>query len=134
MSQSVASGAACGGVRSLLRAEGCILAIASIALYAHFGGGWRLFALLILVPDLSMLFYLAGPRVGALAYNAAHSTAGPIALATAGYLLGVAPWIPVALIWTAHIGVDRALGYGLKYSTAFGDTHLGLIGRARRLA
>jgi hypothetical protein len=29
----------------------------------------------------------------------------------------------------AHIGIDRALGYGLKYSTGFGFTHLGRIGK-----
>ena len=35
-----------------------------------------------------------------------------------------------ALIWIAHIGLDRALGYGLKYATGFGDTHLGHIGHS----
>ena len=29
------------------------------------------------------------------------------------------------------IGIDRALGYGLKYTAGFGLTHLGRIGKAR---
>jgi hypothetical protein len=38
----------------------------------------------------------------------------------------------VALIWLAHIGFDRALGYGLKYKAGFGFTHLGRIGPAAK--
>jgi hypothetical protein len=126
-------GAAKGGVRTLLRLEALALFLASIALYVRIGAGWKLFAILILAPDLSMAFFIAGPRIGALAYNAMHSTLGPIALAAVAYLLGPAlhqPLLmPIALIWAAHVGIDRALGYGLKYATAFGDTHLGRIGR-----
>jgi hypothetical protein len=33
----------------------------------------------------------------------------------------------MALIWLAHIGMDRMLGYGLKYSGGFKDTHLGRL-------
>jgi hypothetical protein len=130
MTGAIASGATNGPVRRLLRLEALALFIAAIALYVDSGAGWKLFAILILVPDLSMAFYLGGPRIGALAYNAAHSTIGPIALAAASFFVPQPLLMPTALIWAAHVGIDRALGFGLKYPTAFGDTHLGGIGRA----
>ncbi len=123
-----------GSVRWWLRAEGLAVLIASMALYRLDGGGWAWFALFLLLPDLSMLGYLAGPGVGARAYNAVHSYAGPLLLALIGAGLGSRGIVSLALIWTAHIGLDRALGYGLKYPTAFGDTHLGLVGKTRPLA
>ncbi|MGH6873319.1 MAG: DUF4260 domain-containing protein [Rhizomicrobium sp.] len=127
-------GAARGSVRGLLRLEALALFAASIALYAKFGDGWKLFAMLILVPDLSMLFYVFGPRAGAFAYNAMHSTIGPMLMGAAGWLAGPPVLIPAALIWAAHVGIDRALGFGLKYPGAFGDTHLGRIGRKAAIA
>ncbi|HEX7255325.1 MAG TPA: DUF4260 domain-containing protein [Gaiellaceae bacterium] len=108
----------------LLRLEGLALGVGAVLLYADGDHSWWLFALLILAPDVSFLGYLAGPRVGAVAYNLLHNLVFPIALGTAGALAGSDPAVAVALIWLAHIGVDRALGYGLKYPTAFKDTHL----------
>lgn len=128
--QASASGGVGGGVRTLLRLEGLAVLALSVAAYAQFGAGWGWFALLFLLPDLSFVGYLAGPRVGAAAYNAAHSYGGPLALLAVGMLGGVPPLLTIALVWFAHIGFDRALGYGLKYSSGFGDTHLGRIGRA----
>jgi hypothetical protein len=124
------AGSAGGGVRSLLRLEGLAVLALSVAAYAQFGAGWGWFALLFLLPDLSFLGYLAGSRVGARAYNAAHSYAGPLALLAAGMLDAMPALLAIALVWCAHIGFDRALGYGLKYASGFGDTHLGPIGRA----
>lgn len=119
-----------GGVRLLLRVEGVVVLAAALAAYAQFGLGWGVFALWLLVPDLSLLGYLAGPRAGAALYNAAHSYAGPVALLALGVLAAM-PWaVAGGLIWCAHIGLDRALGYGLKYASGFGHTHLGRIGRA----
>ena len=123
------AGAVQGGVRQTLRLEAAALLAASLAAYAHLGGGWGLFALLFLVPDLSMLGYLAGPRIGALAYNAAHSYMTPVGLAALSLGLHAPHLAPLALIWSAHIAFDRLLGYGLKYASAFGDTHLGRVGR-----
>ena len=88
-----------------------------------------LFALLFLVPDLSMLGYLSGPGLGARLYNVVHSYVGALLLAGAAFLVDHALLLSLSLIWVAHIGADRALGYGLKYSSAFQDTHLGRIGR-----
>ena len=118
-----------GGVRTLLRIEGLTLFSGMTLLYGFWGGPWWLYAVLFLAPDLSFSGYLAGPKVGAIVYNAAHSYIAPMAMITAGF--GFAPplLLSVAMIWLAHIGFDRALGYGLKYSAGFGFTHLGRIGR-----
>lgn len=123
-----ANGRVFGGVRSVLRLEGLMLLALSVSLYARLQGEWLVFAELFLVPDLSFAAYLFGPRAGAFAYNAMHSTIGPLMLLSAGVFAPMAA--PVALVWLAHVGFDRALGYGLKYPSAFTDTHLGRIGRA----
>lgn len=117
------------GVRALLRLEGFAAFAAALALYWHAGFSWPVFAVLFLAPDLSMLSYLAGPRAGALGYNFAHTYAAALALTLVGFLGGAPAAAAVGLIWIGHIGFDRALGYGLKYSTGFGDSHLGQLGR-----
>ncbi len=122
-------GFASGSVRATLRLEGAAALAAAAALYAHAGFSWPLFAALFLAPDLAMLGYLVGPRLGAGAYNVAHTYALALPLALAGLFMGRPAVVAVALTWVAHIGFDRALGYGLKYSSGFGDTHLGRIGR-----
>lgn len=137
MTTNISPGAA-GGVRTLLRIEGLALFAAALLLYEHSGASWKLFLVLILVPDLSFAFYLFGPRAGAIAYNAAHSTVGAFVLALVSQsglsiagLGSASALFPIALIWFAHVGFDRALGYGLKYASGFSDTHLGRIGRLR---
>ena len=120
-----------GTLRTWLRVEGLAVFAATLALYVHDGGSLWLFVLLFLAPDLSMLAYLGGPVVGALGYNLVHTYSAPAVLATVG-VAGL-PWaLPLALIWAAHIGFDRALGYGLKHRAGFGFTHLGRIGREAR--
>ena len=109
--------------RILLRLEGLAAAAAAVGVYIHQDYSLWLFAL-ILVPDLSFAAYAAGPRVGATVYNVAHSTVGPLALGTICLLAGGGLEVKLALIWLTHIGVDRVLGYGLRYPTAFKDTHL----------
>jgi hypothetical protein len=124
-----ATGAATGGVRILLRLEGLTLFLGMVALYGSWDGSWWVFALLFFVPDLSFLAYLSDAKFGALVYNAAHSYMAPVALMTLGFGFASPLVLSIALIWLAHIGIDRALGYGLKYSTGFNFTHLGRIGR-----
>lgn len=114
-----------------LRLEGAALLGASIFLYARYGRGWVLFALLILAPDLSMIGYAGGPFAGAVTYNVFHTTVLPIVLAVFGIASGSTVLLSVALVWLAHIGMDRSLGYGLKRTTGFHETHLGRIGRGR---
>ena len=109
---------------AMLRAEGVTLLAMSALLYWMNGESWIVFALLFLVPDLSMLGYLAGSRIGAAVYNAFHVYPLPALLAAFGLLGGSPLTIGVALVWFAHIGMDRTVGYGLKYPTGFKDTHL----------
>jgi hypothetical protein len=101
-----------------------VVAVAAVTLYVHLGYPWWLLVVLALAPDLSMLGYLGGPAVGAVTYDLAHTYAVPVALGVVGVLADSDLAVEIALIWIAHIGVDRAIGYGLKYPTAFKDTHL----------
>jgi hypothetical protein len=125
-----AAGAVTGGIRVLLRLEGLALLVLAVMLYASAGLSWLAFAILFLAPDLSFLGYLAGPRVGAVVYNLAHDTFLPVVLVVTGYIFAAHIYVlAVALIWLAHIGMDRALGFGLKYAAGFSFTHLGRIGK-----
>jgi len=128
--RAIETRAVAGGVRSVLRLEGVAIALGAMAAYAMTSGDWKTFALLFLVPDLSFIAFLFGPRFGAAAYNALHATLGPLALGAAALVAHQPFALSLALIWIAHVGFDRALGYGLKYGTGFRDTHLGRIGRA----
>lgn len=115
-------------MNQLQRMESLSLALLALGAYWVNGASWWLFAILILAPDLSFLGYLKGPRFGAYLYNALHSWIGVVLLATISWGLGWSLGFSIALIWAVHIGVDRALGFGLKYSSGFKDTHLGRIG------
>ena len=123
-----------GGLRTLLRVEGAALLAAATLAYSWGGWSWYLYLGLFFVPDLSMLAYTAGPRIGAFAYNVLHATVAPLMLGCLGLAAPEGPWMPIAAIWLAHIGLDRMLGYGLKSSAGFGHTHLGPIGRRERPA
>lgn len=114
---------------AVIRMEWAAAALGIILIYPVTGQGWWLFAALALAPDLFMLGYLAGPRIGAIAYNLVHVTIVPLALGVAGFWAASPILTAIALIWLFHIAVDRALGYGLKLPTGFQDTHLGRIGR-----
>jgi len=104
----------------------------SVLLYGHSQSNWWMFIGFLLIPDLSMLPYLLNPRVGSVSYNIAHSYVLPVALAVIAIAFNRVGMLAFLYIWTAHIGMDRFLGYGLKYSTAFGKTHLGDLGTAPR--
>jgi hypothetical protein len=118
--------------RQLLKAEGLVMLLGGLVAWRVLGGTWGWFAALFLVPDLSMLGYLLGPRVGAAGYNAGHSLIGPAVLALVGVAApAFSAWaFLAAALWVAHIGFDRMLGYGLKYASSFNDTHLGRVGKA----
>jgi hypothetical protein len=112
-----------------LRTEGVVLLALSAFLYGRADGGWILFFLLLLAPDVAILGYIRGNWVGAVVYNAFHTYLPPAVLAVAGILAASNLTVLLALIWFGHIGMDRMLGYGLKHATGFRDTHLGRIGR-----
>ena len=124
-------GATTGGVRTLLRLEGLALFTGMTLLYGVWDGSWWIYAALFLVPDLSFAGYLGGQRIGAMVYNAAHSYLAPMVVITTGFATSSPLVLSIAMIWLAHIGFDRALGYGLKYAAGFGFTHLGRIGKTR---
>jgi len=118
-----------GAVRVLLRLEGFCMLVAACVAYSKFDLDWSTFAIYFLVPDISLLGYLAGAKVGAISYNTAHSYLGAITSLVIGFTVPSPALQCAGLIWCAHIGFDRALGYGLKCPEGFGFTHLGRIGR-----
>lgn len=126
---SAHSPAVSGLPRAILLLEGFALFAACLFAYAKLGHSWWLFAALILAPDIGMIGYLRNAKLGAWLYNALHVTVLPIGIGVWGYLWPEPLAVSIALIWLAHIGMDRMLGYGLKYESAFSDTHLGRIGK-----
>ncbi|PCI87942.1 MAG: hypothetical protein COB24_04170 [Hyphomicrobiales bacterium] len=110
-------------IRYFLQLEGAAIFGLALFIYAYLGGSWWLFGALILVPDLSMIGYAFGLKVGTFCYNLMHNYILPAALAMMGVYLNDALLIQIAIIWFAHIGMDRMIGYGLKYSSGFKHTH-----------
>ncbi len=117
------------GTTILLRLEAAGIAILTMAAYQIWGMSWWLFVALVLVPDLCMLGYLKGPRIGAICYNAFHVYFIALGVCVAGWWSGSQLVLSMGIIWVFHIAIDRTLGYGLKHATSFQDTHLGRIGR-----
>jgi len=116
-------------VRPWLRAEGVVAFVGGIVAWSWLGGNPAVLIALILTPDLAMLGYLRGPAIGAFTYNVAHSWATAGVLIGLGLALAVHGFVLAGVLLVTHAGMDRGLGYGLKYPTAFHDTHLGRIGR-----
>ena len=119
-----------------MRAVDWILRAEAVAIFAV--GAWLALLVspspwlvlpLLLVPDVSMLGYLGGPRLGAITYNLAHNLVVPLVTLAVSWLIVYQPLTLAGAILLAHVGMDRALGYGLKLPTDFRDTHLGRIGR-----
>lgn len=118
-------------VRAILASEAVAALVAGVWLWTVNDGAVLLLLPALLLPDLSMAGYLAGPRVGALTYNAVHNWTLAAVLLGLGAWLQAAPLLLAGAVLLAHVGMDRALGYGLKLPTGFRDTHLGRIGRDR---
>jgi len=115
------------GPNILLRLEGLAALGLSSLIYASWGFSWTEFLLLFLAPDLMMVGYFGGARIGAATYNAAHTYCAPLILGLLAHFEHHPSLTPIALIWAAHIGFDRLVGYGLKYGTDFKETHLGRV-------
>jgi hypothetical protein len=129
-----ALGAVTGMPHVWLRVEGVAVLAAGVGLYLDLGGAPLWLIPLLLAVDVSMVGYLAGPRSGALVYNLAHNWAAGVVVLVVAWWLGSLAIALAGAILVAHTGMDRAAGYGLKYPTAFADTHLGRLGRRRRTA
>ena len=113
--------------RILLHLEGAAVLISAIVLYAMLGQPWWLFVVLFFAPDLAILPYAISPRWGRIIYNLLHQYVLPLALIVAGQVFGLPLIQALGLIWAAHIGMDRAVGYGLKYADSFKSTHLSRV-------
>jgi Domain of unknown function (DUF4260) len=120
-----AEGVVVGAPRRWLGLEALVLLVGPLIAYGIVGRSWWLVPLVFLVPDLSMGGYAAGDRIGARLYNIAHTTALPAVMLGLGYWLSESLVIALSLIWLAHIGLDRVLGFGLKYQDGGAHTHLG---------
>jgi hypothetical protein len=107
----------------LLHIEGFVVLVVACALYAHFQFSWITFAILFFAPDLAMLGYAINKKTGTICYNLFHTYTVPLVIFLALFCQGSRNY-EIPLIWTAHIAFDRLLGYGIKYETAFKDTHL----------
>jgi len=104
----------------------------SIFLISQLHYAWYWWLVWILAPDLSMLAYLGGNRVGAIGYNVVHHKGVAILVYLAGWYW-LQPAVEYAgLILLGHSSMDRAMGYGLKYFSGFQDTHLGKIGKEKK--
>jgi hypothetical protein len=122
------TGAVTGAPRTWLRLEGAAALVAGAALYLGSGGQPVWLIPLLLVVDVSMVGYLIGPRPGAITYNLAHNWASGLLVLGAGAALPSTLLLLAGAILVGHVGMDRLAGYGLKYPTAFADTHLGYLG------
>lgn len=120
------------GPRAWLRLDGLVLLGLGIGLFFTTDQPWWLIPVVILLPDLFMVGYLGGTRLGAAAYNAGHSYFLPAIVSVIAVWSHSSLGLALGLLWFAHIGMDRAMGYGLKYSDSFAHTHLGAIGRHRK--
>ena len=115
-------------VRNILRWEGLIYFVFALVLYNHLDFSWKLFIYWFFLPDIALLPYIFGQqRIGLLAYNFTHSSVGAGVIAIIGILYSNPLVWQISLIWFAHIGFDRLLGYGLKFPLGFRVTHLGLL-------
>jgi len=110
-----------------LHLEGFVILGLSLYFYGYFQFSWILFIILLFVPDLSMLGYLVNNRIGALSYNLFHTYMTSLLIVFLGLFLSGFTLLSIGLIWTAHIGMDRMIGYGLKYPATFQDTHLNRV-------
>lgn len=116
-------------MKDLLRSEEALVFLGCIALFTFLPYSWWWFPALILLPDIGMLGYLAGPKAGAWVYNLFHHRGLAFALWVAG-LMAASPLLQLTgLIMFAHVAMDRIFGYGLKYEKGFAYTHLGEVGK-----
>jgi hypothetical protein len=113
----------------VLRAESVAIFAGGVLLFLQLNGNALWLLPLLLAPDVSMAGYLGGPRLGSVTYNLVHNLVTALGLLAVGWFVPIAPLALAGAVLIAHVGMDRALGYGLKLPTDFKDTHLGRIGR-----
>jgi hypothetical protein len=132
MAASLATTTIDSQARRWLRLEGLAVLVAAGVAFGQLGGEFLWFIPALLAPDLAIAGYLGGPRLGAFVYNLVHNWAFGLTVAGAGLAFGISPLALAGTVLIAHTGMDRAAGYGVKLASAFGDTHLGRIGKSAR--
>jgi len=110
--------------KTLIKLEGFIVLASASYFYFSHGYHWGMFLLLLLAPDVFMIGYAGNNKIGAYLYNFAHTYTTPLVILLAGNLMSVNSLMMISIIWIAHIGMDRMLGYGLKYPSGFKNTHI----------
>lgn len=108
----------------LLRLESAAILIGAIALYADAGWSWLVFVGLLIAPDISLLALAVNDRLGAVLYDVVHNYSLPVALGVVSLLADASLGVQIATVWIAHIGMDRLIGYGLRYPSNSKETHL----------
>ena len=108
----------------LLRLESAAILIGAIALYADAGWSWLAFVGLLIAPDISLLALAVNDRLGAVLYDVVHNYTLPVALGVVSLLADASLGVQIATVWIAHIGMDRQIGYGLRYPSNSKETHL----------
>ena len=127
----IENGVVTGNLRWILRLEGVAILLFSLMAYEFMGFPWGFFVLMFFIPDISWLAYFHSPKGGAIAYNTMHSYILPLMLFAYGFFVSSPMANQLAIIWIAHIGFDRALGFGLKYARGFRYTHFGKLGYSK---
>jgi hypothetical protein len=106
-------------IKNIIKIEGVIVFLSCLIVYLLLDYNWILFVALLLFPDIAMIGYVVSNKIGAITYNLLHTYSLPIPILLLGFSLSLDLLLAIALIWMAHIGMDRAIGYGLKYSSSF---------------
>jgi hypothetical protein len=118
-------------MKNILRSEEIAMFLFSIFIFSKMEFAWWWFAALLLAPDISMLGYLANPKIGAWTYNIAHHKGIALLVFALGIISNNAYLQLSGVILFAHSSMDRIMGYGLKYTDSFQNTHLGVIGKSK---
>jgi hypothetical protein len=111
-------------VKILLRLEGLVILLLSLYFYNYLHASWLVFMVLLFIPDVSMIGYLRNKEIGAIVYNLGHNYILGMGVILTGLAIQNTTLLSLGLILTSHMGIDRALGFGLKYKTGFNYTHL----------
>jgi hypothetical protein len=121
---NASEGTVVGAPRLWLQLEGGTLLVGSLIAFSTTHRSWWLVPLVLFIPDLLMAGYLGGTRIGAHAYNLAHSSPLPALMVGYGWWQNRQLFLALGLVWLGHIGMDRLLAFGLKYPDHFQHTHL----------
>jgi hypothetical protein len=118
-------------MKNLLKLEE--LAMLGLSIYALIlmDVKWWYYILLLLGPDVSMIGYIFGNRIGAFSYNLFHHKAVAIAFFVIGMAANIHLMKILGIVLFGHSSMDRIFGYGLKLHSGFKHTHLGIIGKEK---